>query len=280
MPAGQGNPGPSGPPAPDPLVDSGSVGLRMFNLGTIPASVTPPRSWRRAAWFTILASAGALMGLLVIGSMLVGPVRATNQFDSMPNFPSGSPLATIPGRTSESRPGPHTSRSTDSAITTSGADRIADVGDTAPLSVGRGHSGGGSGSGSPSRPGGSAPVSSRAPVVPTLPVVTTMPSDGEPVVDPVKLIKRTQTFFAEVTSNAKAAADLTYDTIHDDAVAVIHQKYGDVSSIQVKSISLDPTSGLTISVLRVLKKDGSTSTSQTTLQFTLTGDPKIENPGG
>lgn len=281
VPTGQGNPDLGGRPAPDPLVDSGSVGLRMFNLGTIPASVTPPRSWRRAAWFTVLASAGALVGLLVIGSMLVGPVRGANQFDAMPNFPSGSPLATIPGRTSQAKPGLHTAKSTDSAITTSGADRIADVGDTAPLPAGPRHGGSGSGgSGSPSRPGGGAPVSSRAPVVPTLPVVTTMPSDGEPVVDPAKLIKRTQTFFAEVTSNAKAAADLTSDTIHDDAVAVIHQKYGNVSSIQVRSISLDPTSGLTISVLRVTKKDGSASTARTTLQFTLTGDPKIENPGG
>ena len=47
----------------------------MFNLGTIPASVTPPRTWRRAAWFTIVASAAALLGLLAVGAVLVGPAR-------------------------------------------------------------------------------------------------------------------------------------------------------------------------------------------------------------
>jgi len=89
--------GPNDRPAFDPLSDTGSVGLRMFDLGTIPASVTPPRTWRRAAWFTIVASAAALLGLLAVGAMLVGPIRSTDGFDAMPIFPSGAPLAAIGG---------------------------------------------------------------------------------------------------------------------------------------------------------------------------------------
>ena len=77
-----------------------------------------------------------------------------------------------------------------------------------------------------------------------------------------------------------AAADLTVGTLHDDATALIRQKYGDISSIQIQSISLNPTTGLTISVLRLVNKDGTTQTQRTTLHFTLTGDPKITNPGG
>jgi hypothetical protein len=73
---------------------------------------------------------------------------------------------------------------------------------------------------------------------------------------------------------------MTSDTVHDNAKAIIEQNYGDVSTIQIKSVSVDPSNGLTVSVLQVTNKDGSVSTQQRTLQFTLSGDPKIENPGG
>jgi len=43
---------------------------------------------------------------------------------------------------------------------------------------------------------------------------------------------------------------------------------------------LDPANGLTVSLLRVVAKDGTTTTERTTLRFTLTPDPKITNPGG
>jgi hypothetical protein len=231
----------------------------MFDLGAIPASVTPPRTWRRAAWFTIVASAAALLGLLAVGTMLVGPMRTTDRFDALPDFPSGAPLAAIGGSRSV-RP---VSASLRPATSIAGV-----VGDTARLTPRR-HTG---------RPTtGAGPA---APVVATLPVpVATVPG-GEPVIDPTKLLKQTQTFFAQVTSNAQAAADLTDRTVRDDATALIRRKYGDVSTIQIQSITLDPTNGLTVSLLRVVDKDGTTSTERTTLRFTLTADPKITNPGG
>jgi hypothetical protein len=276
----------------DPLVDSGSVGLRMFNLGTIPASVTPPRSWRRAAWFSIAASVAALAGLLVFGAILVGPVHDDSRVISMPYFPNGSPLATIgePDDTVGPRHGhtgggPDTTNDTGDTSTDSPANRaglagsgqasdsVDQVGASGPTATS-----GDPDSGVPVNPPG-APSPSD-PVVGTLPTGSTPTSAGDPVADPAKLLKRTQTFFAEVTTNASAAADLTTGTVHDDAVAVIHQKYGDVSSIQVKSISLDPNSGLTVSVVRLVGKNGSATTRQTTLHFTGAGDPKITNPGG
>jgi hypothetical protein len=124
------------------------------------------------------------------------------------------------------------------------------------------------------------PATPTAPVVATLPVAVPTVPVGEPVIDPTRLIKQTQTFFAEVTSNAQAAADLTDRTVRDDAIALIHRKYGDISTIQIQSITLDPTDGVTVSLLRVVAKDGTTTTERTTLRFTLTADPKITNPGG
>ena len=250
-------------PEQDEPLDTGPVGLRMFNLGSIPASVTPPRSWRRAAWFTVVSSVAALAGLLAIGAALVCP-HENRRLLAVPYFPDGTPLASIGGSAGTPRP---TTGGHHPVTTTAAGNAVVDMGDTAPLATGR------------HRATDSSQPATSAPVVVTLPPTVPTVAGSEPVVDPVQLIKRTQTFFKEVTSNAKAAADLTTSTLHDDAVALIHRKYGDISAVKVQSISLDPNSGLTISVLRVVNKDGSTATQTTSLQFTLTGDPKIVNVG-
>lgn len=274
--------GPTTPPPVDPLVDSTPGGLRAFNLGTIPASVTPPRTWRRAALFAVFASAAALAGLVLVTAVLVVPVRPASRMDALPNFPRGVPLATVaepaPSRPAAHRPAaaPDPASQPDRAATV-----LADAGAVAALPTG----------GAPAGPGTSASGSAVATPVPTgsgAPAgppqgggttVTTVTS-GPPVVDPGTLVNRTQTFFAEVTSDARAAVDLTAQTVKDDALAAINHRYGDVSAIEVRSISLDPSSGVTVNLLRIVRKDGTTSTDQTTLQFTLTGDPKILNPGG
>ncbi|PRW61784.1 hypothetical protein [Actinopolyspora mortivallis] len=38
--------------------------LHELDLGMVPASVTPPRTWRRAAWFAVTASAATLCGIV------------------------------------------------------------------------------------------------------------------------------------------------------------------------------------------------------------------------
>lgn len=258
--------GPGDPPPIDPLCDTGSTGLRMFNLGTIPASVTPPRSWRRAAWFTVIASVAALAGLLVAGALLVGPARSTGRITALPYFPDGKPLTSLGGDSSSvpTRPGPVTPDSTPSTRTAT--DRAATTSTH-------------TWSGRPvTRP--TTTHHTSPPVAGTPPAITTLTTAGDPVVDPTQLIKRTRTFFAEVTSDAQAAADLTTGTVHDDAVALIRQRYGDVSAIRIQRISIDPGSGLTVCVVRATGKDGDTQTRQITLRFTLNDDPKIINPGG
>ena len=57
----------------DPLADTSPAGgLHKFDLGMVPASVTPPATWRRAAWFAVASSAAALGGLLLVSSAVVG----------------------------------------------------------------------------------------------------------------------------------------------------------------------------------------------------------------
>jgi hypothetical protein len=264
--------GPGDPPPVDPLCDTGSTGLRMFNLGTIPASVTPPRSWRRAAWFTVIASVAALAGLLTVAAVMVLPQRDTSRIAAPPYFPAGRPLVALgseapSGSRGATRTGP---------VSPDGVAGIRPLTGHVPTAVPTTWSPPGTGSGGP-------PTTSRRPSPPvagTPPVITPVTDVGEPVVDPTQLIKRTRTFFAEVTSDARAAADLTTGTVHDDAVALIHQRYGDLSSIQIQRIGLDPVNGLTVCVVRITGKDGGTQVRTITLRFTPGADPKIINPGG
>jgi len=272
-------PGDSPVPPPDRLADTGPVGLHTFNLGYIPASVTPPRTWRRAAWFAIFSSGAALIGLLFVTSMLVGPVTVTSDINSLPGLPTGLPFFTPPDSSGATPP---TGRKQPANLPGQSGRRSrpnASGNQTDPAS-------GAASPGDPAVAGGGSPQTSGVPVsgVPTTvvsapPTVSTV-NTAPPAVDPAKIGDRTMAFFSEVTSNVDAAANLTTGTVHNDAKAIIEQNYGGIAMIKVKSISLDPSNGLTVSVLQVTDKDGSVSTEQRTLQFTLTGDPKIENPAG
>ncbi|MFD1151709.1 hypothetical protein ACFQ3T_31630, partial [Saccharothrix hoggarensis] len=81
------------PPPPDPLVDTDEMGLRKFNIGLVPASVTPPRTWKRAAWFAVLSSAGVLVGLAIAAAKLVGVSNPVERI-GMPGYPTDVPLLT------------------------------------------------------------------------------------------------------------------------------------------------------------------------------------------
>ncbi|HJP75277.1 MAG TPA: hypothetical protein VJ914_13465 [Pseudonocardiaceae bacterium] len=264
---------------PDPLIDTGPMGLHKFDLGYIPASVTPPRSWRRAAWFTVFCSAAALVGLMFVTSELVGPVHVASDINSLPGLPTDLPFYTPPssdGTSPAVRHGQPPSRPGQPS------QRPGQPGSAAQPTDARGRpivTGGPDGT-SDTQPSGTSTAGNGPSTVVTSPSTVTTVNTGPPAVDPGKLGTRTEQFFHEVTNNVDAAAGMTSDTVRGDAKAIIEQNYGDLSTIQIKSVSVDPGNGLTVSVLQVTNKDGSVSTEQRTLQFTLSGDPKIENPGG
>lgn len=265
-------------PPPDRMVDSGRSGLSTFNLGSIPASVTPPRSWRRAAWFMIFASMAALCGLLMLTATLVRPAQTADHI-ALPDLPTGPRLADLDQTPNPTRNPEDANRSGLRAETT-GPGAPSNLAD-GPVSGALGAGDLPSGSGVALTPGLGIGAPTGTPTVGTGPApVTTVTGGGPPSADPGTLANRTQTFFKEVTTDVSAAADLTAGTVRDDAAAIIEQHYGDIAAIQVQSISLDPARGLTVSLLKVTDKDGTTSTQQTTLQFTLGEDPRIQNPGG
>ena len=219
----------------------------------MPASVTPPRTWKRAAWFAVVSSVLVLVGLSVAAAKLVGGGGGVEKV-GLPGYPSDVPIisalptGTRPSVTGSKTPAAHTGRG-------------------APV-PGTGSSGepgpSGTGSATITVPSGTAP-----------PVITTVPVTQAPIVDGAKIAQRTENFYREMATNADTALAMTTDTVRSNAGALLEGRIADISLIEVKEIVVDPSKGLTVSLLQVTKKDGSVSTEKRELTFTIGDLPLI-----
>ncbi|QQQ75868.1 hypothetical protein IOD16_33185 [Saccharothrix sp. 6-C] len=256
---------PPEPPPPDPFVDTDAMGLRKFNIGLVPASVTPPRTWKRAAWFTVLSSAGVLVGLAVVASNLVGTNGPAERI-ALPGYPTGVPLLTgfppppPPPTSSTARHVP--AAAVVDELSPAGGDRAAAAGSAPDDPV-------------------AGPVVDPAPE--TSAVVTAVPSESAPVVDADTLAMSTELFYEEVAANSDGALTLVSEAFRIAGdVLDLEREFADVSLIEVLEISVDPTRGVTVSTLGVTHEDGSRTTEKRELVFTTTGTPLIdgERPAG
>ena len=239
----------------DPLQDTD--GLRKFNIGLVPASVTPPRTWKRAAWFAVVSSVLVLVGLSVAAAKLVGG-GGTVETVGLPGYPSDVPMiSALPTGTSPSA--------------TSTKPTAANTGRDAPVP------GTGSGSRSGTAPGTSAhgSATNTKPNATAPPVITTVPVNRAPVVDGSKIAQQTEHFYREMATNANTALAMTTDTVRTNADALLEGRLADISLIEVKEIAVDPSKGLTVSLLQLTRKDGSVSTEKRELSFTLGDLPLI-----
>jgi hypothetical protein len=236
----------------DPLQDTD--GLRKFNIGLVPASVTPPRTWKRAAWFAVVSSVLVLVGLSIAAAKLVGG-GGTVETVGLPGYPSDVPfISALPtGATTPSTTGTRPS--------------AANTGRGAPVP--------GKGTGSGTAPDTSGSVTNPKPSGTAPPVITTVPVTNAPVVDGGKIAQQTEHFYKEMATNANTALAMTTDTVRSNADALLEGRLADISLIEVKEIAVDPSKGLTVSLLQVTKKDGSVSTEQRELSFTLGDLPLI-----
>ncbi|MBB5806109.1 hypothetical protein F4560_005877 [Saccharothrix ecbatanensis] len=265
LPASPPDPSPPDPTPPDPFFDTDAVGLGKFNIGMVPASVTPPRTWKRAAWFAVLSSAGVLVGLAIAAVKLVGSHGPVERI-GMPGYPTDVPLLTgfattppppvtpEPGR----EPGP----------------RAASEGLRAPTEDHRTAAGGSSSTDHATNP----PGPSTSPPSSTSPHVTMVPVDAQPVVDAVAIAASTELFYEEVAHDSDAALTLVTDAFRPKGGAVLEARFGGVSLIEVTEISVDPVKGITVSTLQLTHDDGKTSTEKRELVFTTTdGVPLIDD---
>jgi hypothetical protein len=258
------------------LPETVATGLRKFDLGNVPASVTPPRSWRKAAWFAVGTSAAVVLGLSIAAVELMGrPVSDGTLIDAMPAYPTGPlTLERLPNeetttdpsstkKTTPSRPTPSVSQS--KAATPQ--DRTSQDG---PLDTVIGSSGGEQTSDDPT----SQDMTSTTPPEPYR--TTVGPAPVTPT-DPAAMGDRTEEYFKLVTRDPTAAHAMTTGGMAREGAEGIEARYAGVERVEVQAITIDRNQAVTTSTVKVVHEDGSETIEHRQLTFTWGGDPKISD---
>jgi hypothetical protein len=251
-------------PPPSPA-ETTVPGLRKFDLGTIPASVTPPRSWRRAAWFAVGASLFVVLGLVFAAASLVGRPKNTDTIDALPGYPSFPVFFD-----SSTEPGPGVPPKPSSGT------RSPERSTVAPTSLRRSAAGGPRVTMPrvPSVPGG---TSIEQPQPPVPPVRQTTPKRAFATNDPKEIGDRTEAFYKQVTTDPDAAYKMTTGEMRVQGEQAFKQRYSNIRSVEVRRINIDPNQGTTVSEVKITKKDGSTIVERRRLKFTSGSNPKISS---
>jgi hypothetical protein len=249
--------------SPESPVETTVPGLRKFDLGTIPASVTPPPSWRRAAWFAVGASLAVLMGLVFAAVTLVGRPKNTETIEALPGYPSLPLMLDSLGATPTNRPvSPKPGDHPDQSATSSPARRLTAPGLPAGTSAER----------PPNTSVTTPPVPPSTP-----PIRQTTPKRAFAMNDPKEIGDRTERFYDQVTANPGAAYAMTTGEIHLQGEEAFRQRYANIRRVEVRQISIDPNQGTTLSEVRIIKKDGTILLERRWLKFTPGKDPKISS---
>jgi hypothetical protein len=252
------------------LCETTATGLRKFDLGNVPASVTPPRSWRRAAWFAVGTSAAVVLGLTVAAVELMGrPTSDSTFIDAMPSYPTGPlTLDKLPNEetTDTSRP-ESTTRETPSRTL---SDESQPVSVEPPQDTVLGGTTGDSTTGTTDPP--SQDPTTTTPNEPTRRTVG--PAPVTPT-DPAAMGDRTERYFKLVTTDAAAAHAMTTGGMAREGTEGIEARYADVRRVEVQDITIDRNQAITTSTIKVVHDDGTETIEHRQLTFTWGGDPKI-----
>lgn len=237
-------------------------GLHKFDLGMVPASVTPPRTWRRAAWFTVVSSAAALGGLLLASSALVTPSYSASApwlystrspAGTSANASGGQPSGeSLPADTHRPRPGEGGSGAYDPYYLDGDPQRPTRV-DT-PLTRPPGHNVAGhpiAGPNAGQGPAGEVPVASAR-----------------------AMERRSVEYMDAVTHGDFARAyGMTADPLHGEGLRSFTARYGGAVRIEVTGTRLNDHG--VIKTLRIMRTDGSVVTQHRELRFTGGEQPRI-----
>lgn len=247
-------------------------GLGGFTIGSVPASVTPPKTWRKAAWFATGASGAVVVGLLFAGSYLVGkpPVDQAVQgawpgYQGAPTVvdPSGEEQSTTRHGGSAGGPESSSSRPDSAAGTTSGGG-AGPVDGSAPAPD----------DDSSARPttSGTATPSTTAPQKPPVtpaqretpvkpPWWYSFPPDAQTMGD------NSEKFFNTVTTDPGTASSVTTGDLHDQGPHALAERYAGIAYFEVRKISIDQERGVTVNTVEVTHTDGSKTIEERTLTF-------------
>ncbi|MDV6013040.1 hypothetical protein F8178_11180 [Haloechinothrix sp. LS1_15] len=249
-------------------------GLGKFDLGTVPASVTPPRTWRRAAWFATMSSGGVVVALLVAGSHLVNQPTEQLADEGWPGLRGDQPELhheALPG------PGEETTRETTTERAespTTDPDRISDLAGirdtttaapdatepqepTTTRDAGQGTTGSSPTTTQPPQKPSPSPApreTRRAPLY-------SFPPDAQTMGD------RSEIFLNEITENPKRAHEQTGGELHAEGAEAIAERYAHIAYFEIQHIHIDQRKRTTVNTVKVVFNDGSSTEEQRTLRF-------------
>ncbi|WP_233226171.1 hypothetical protein [Amycolatopsis sp. CA-126428] len=246
-------------------------GLGGFTIGSVPASVTPPKTWRKAAWFATGASGAVVVGLLCAGSFLVGKPPVDQAVQG--SWPGYQGVPTIADPTGEHRPptqggaapGPESAsqpENTPEKTQRGGAGPVdgaapppARSTTTTPDTVKTGPAGPGA---SPRKPP-VTPAQRETPVKP--PWWYSFPPDAQTMGD------NSEKFFNTVTTDPSAASSVTTGHLHDQGPQALAERYAGIAYFEVKKVSIDQQRGVTVNTVEVTHTDGTKTVEERTLTF-------------
>ena len=245
-------------------------GLGGFTIGRVPASVTPPKTWRKAAWFATGASGAVVVGLLCAGSFLVGkpPVDQAVQ-GAWPGY-QGAPTIVdptgdrLPPSEGGSAAGPQTATRPDNAAAkTSGGGGAGPVDGAAQPPAGsdagpRTTTGTATPGGPPQKPPVN-PAQRETPVKP--PWWYSFPPDAQTMGD------NSEKFFNTVTTDPATASSVTTGELHDQGPQALAERYAGIAYFEVKKVSIDQQRGVTVNTVEVTHTDGTKTIEDRTLTF-------------
>ncbi len=247
-------------------------GLGKFDLGTVPASVTPPPSWRKAAWFATVSSGGVVVALLVAGSYLVGqPIEQNVAIDSWPGLRGHQPELHDEGFADSS---PDSARST-AAPEGSAPERISDLAAvrssrlttlTTTSQDGSAKEGGGSVTGTRS----ATPTTTQEQRKPS---PRPAPRDTHPAPfysfppDADTMGDRSEIFLNEITENPEKAWEQTGGELRAEGPDGIAARYDEIAYFEIEHIHIDQQKRQTVNTVTVYWKDGDVTSQQRTLKF-------------
>ncbi|RJQ79292.1 hypothetical protein D5S17_11275 [Pseudonocardiaceae bacterium YIM PH 21723] len=225
----------------------------MFDLGWVPASITPPPTWRHATWFTVSASVAVLVGLATAAAVLVGPTSHTEYDATKGRIPDGGPLVPLGASDHVNTPaGP------------SGPVRPTTTTTSAALAL----------SGHAVRTTPRPPTANAQPEAPP-PRVTTLPPRGTPIGPAGSLISAATTFLNSLAGNLGSAFELADGTLRTLGITAFSQRYAGITSVRITDMVVDAGRGVVTAALQVTTADGRTGTQQRELTFTPGSEPRI-----
>lgn len=241
-----------------------TTGLATFQLGNVPASVTPPRTWRHAAIFAVGAAVLVVLALVIATVALMGSPRTELSPDELPlpSFPSNRVVLTqLPNQLP---PIPSSGRATSSGTATSSA-RPSRTSAAAPAVT-------------PTPTASTEPgASSTAPPVESPSPTRTTVNDLGPVngTNPEAMGDVTERYFAEVAGDSVSAHELTTGEMRAEGPEGIDQRYGSADRVRVRQIAIDPSRSVATADVEITSRDGASRVERRKLTFSRGSQPLI-----